>query len=132
MKKPLDNTTLYLRDIPKTLVRDLKARAALRGMTLTDLVIETLSRSAGDDGLAALRPLEADMTWYEAHKPNLLRRYRGEHLAILNKRVIDHDENFDALARRVFATIGVRSIFMPLCVDPEPVFHFHSPQIVSP
>lgn len=132
MKKPLGNTTLYLRDVPKALVRDLKAQAALRGMTLTDLVIETLSRSAGDDGLATLRPLEPDMAWYEAHKPALLRRYRGEHLAILNKRVIDHDKNFDALARRVFATVGVRSIFMPLCVDPEPVFRLHSPRITGP
>jgi hypothetical protein len=132
VKKSLANTTLYLRDIPKALVRALKAQAALRGMTLTDVVVETLSRSVGDDGLATLRPLEPDMKWYEAHKSKLLRRYRGEHLAILNKRVLDHDENFDVLARRVFATIGVRSIFMPLCVDPEPVFHFRSPQIVGP
>lgn len=135
MNRALRNTTLYLRGVPKDLVRSLKAQAVLKGTTLTAYVVEALSRIAGENGreeLEALKPLEPDMTWYEAHKPRLLRRYRGEHLAILNSRVIDHDKDFDALARRVFAKIGVRSIFMPLCVDPEPVIRIHSPRVVRP
>jgi hypothetical protein len=132
MKKPLDNTTLYLRDIPKDLVRSLKAQAALRGITLTAFVIEILSKAAGEETLAALKPIAADMAWYDAHKAALLRRYRGKNLAILNRRVIDHDQNFEALARRVYAKVGVRPIFMPLCEDPEPVAHFYSPQIIQP
>ncbi len=132
MKKPLDNTTLYLRDFPKELVRSLKAQAAFRGMTLTAFVIDILSRAAGEDTGAALRPLESDMTWYEAHKSRLLRRYRGQHLAILDRRIIDHDRNFNTLARRVFAKVGVRSIFMPLCIDGERVVHVRSPHLVRP
>lgn len=130
MKKAIDNTTLYLRQLPKDLVRSLKAQAALRGMTLTDLAIEILSRAAGEDAYAARRPLEADMAWYDAHKPGLVRRYRGQHLAILNRRVIDHDRDFETLARRVFAKVGVRSVFMPLCVEGERVVHLRSPHLV--
>lgn len=132
MKRPLDNTTLYLREIPKDLVRSLKAQAALRGMTLTAFAIDILSEAVGEDTLAALKPIEADMAWYDAHKAGLLARYRGEHLAILNKKVIDHDEIFDALARRVYAKVGVRPLFMPLCEDPEPVVHFASPLVIEP
>lgn len=131
MKKPLDNATLYLRDIPKDLVRNLKAQAALRGTTLTAFVIDILSEAAGEDTLAALKPIEADMAWYDAHKAALLRRYRGKHIAVLNKKVVDQDENFGALAQRVYAQFGVRPIFMPLCEDPEPVMHFYSPQVVE-
>ncbi len=67
MKRSLRNTTLYLRGIPRDIVRRLKAQAALRGMTLNALVTETLSRMAGEDHLEALKPLEPDMSWYEAH-----------------------------------------------------------------
>lgn len=130
MKRPLDNTTLYLRDIPKDLVRNLKAQAALRGMTLTAFVIEILSKAAGEDTLSTLKPIGADMAWYDAHKAALLRRYRGEHVAILNQKVIDHDENFGTLAQRVYAKVGMRPVFMHLCEDPEPVMHFYSPQII--
>jgi plasmid stability protein len=125
----LDNTTLYLRDLPKDVVRNLKARAALRGMTLSALAGDILTRAAGDDASAALQPLEADMAWYGRQKPHLLRRYRGRHLAIMNRRVIDHDRDFDALARRVFLKIGVRPIFMPKCVDGERVIHLRSPRL---
>ena len=130
MKKPLDKTTLYLRDLPRELVRSLNAQAALRGMTLTAFVIDILSRAAGQETPSAMRRLESDMTWYEARKPRLLRRYRGQHLAILDRRIIDHDRDFNALAQRVFARVGVRSVFMPLCVDGERVVCLRSPHLV--
>ncbi len=131
MKKPLRNTTLYLRGIPKEIVRRLKAQAALRGMTLTALITETLARVAGEDHPKELKPLEPDMAWYAVHKPDLLRRYRGEHLAIINRRVFDHDPDFSALAYRVFAKVGVRSIFMPWCVEGEPIVHLPSPHVIK-
>ncbi len=131
MKRSLRNTTLYLRGIPRDIVRRLKAQAALRGMTLTALVTETLSRMAGEDHLEVLKPLEPDMSWYEAHKRELLQQYRGEHLAIVNRRVLDHDPDFSALATRVFGKIGVRDVFMPLCVEHERTVRLRSPRIVG-
>ncbi len=132
MKRSLRNTTLYLRGIPADLVRELKAKAALRGVTLTALVTDALRRARRSESDGALKPLEADMAWYKAHKPALLRRYRGEHLAIVNGRVLDHDPDFSALADRVFARIGVRPVFMPECVDGDRIAHLRSPHVVKP
>lgn len=131
MKRSLRNTTLYLRGIPGELVRELKARAALRGTTLTALVTNVLRRALGEEPGGDLKPLEADMAWYEAHKRRLLRRYSGEHLAILDGRVLDHDFDFSALAGRVFTKVGVRPIFMPQCVAGDQVVHLRSPHVVK-
>jgi hypothetical protein len=123
-------TTLYLRRVPKDLVRKLKARAALKGTTLTTLVTHALERAAASESLADADPLEKDMRWYEAHKRTLLDRYSGQYLAIINGRVVDHDREFGALADRVFARVGIRPIFMPRCAADEGVVHLRSPRIV--
>ena len=132
MKRPLRNTTLYLRGIPTDLVRELKARAARQGLTLTALAIYALTRAVGADPTDDLKPLEADMAWYDAHKSQLLRRYPDEYLAVLDRRVLDHDLDFSALAARVFAKVGVRPVFMPQCVASERTVHLRSPRVVGP
>ncbi len=124
------STTLYLRGVPRDLVRKLKARAALRGTTLTALVTHALERAAASESPADADLLEKDMHWYEAHKRTLLERYSGQYLAILDGRVVDHDHEFGALADRVFARIGIRSIFMPRCAADEEVVHLRSPRVV--
>jgi len=60
----------------------------------------------------------------------LLDRYRGEHVAIIDEAVIDHDREFAALASRVFARFGNRSIYMPRVQDDEPVVRVRSPRRV--
>ncbi|HTD47994.1 MAG TPA: hypothetical protein VK881_12075 [bacterium] len=130
MAQPLRNTTLYLRGIPTDLVRELKARAARQGLTLTALATTALARALGAPPQDDLGPLEADMAWYEAHKRSLLRRYAGEYLAVADRRVLDHDADFSALAARVFAKVGVRPVFMPQCVGPNQIVHLRSPRRV--
>ncbi len=128
-KYPLSNTTLYLRGIPKNLVRELKARAARQGLTLTALVIAALSRAARTARQDDLKPLEADMVWYKTHRRQLQRRYPKEYLAILDRRVLDHDPEFSALAARVFAKVGIRPVFMPQAVDQDETLHLRSPRL---
>lgn len=131
MGHPLSNTTLYLRGIPKNLVRELKARAARQGMTLTALAIAALTRAVGTAPQDDLKPLEADMAWYKTHRRQLHRRYSGEYLAIVERRVLDHDPDFSALAARVFAEVGIRPVFMPQCVDDtDHIKHLRSPRLV--
>ena len=103
---------LFLRGMPIELVREAKAVAARRGQTLTAVVAEALSRSLGvqDGGAGDLAP---DMDWYAVEHPRLAGRYGGQYVAILDRAVVDHDRDFDALARRVFARYGPRNIFMP-------------------
>ncbi len=58
-------------------------------------------------------PLAADMAWYRMHRSALTERYAGEYIAIVEGTVVDHDADFDALARRVFAERKVPALYMP-------------------
>jgi len=125
---------VYLRGIPEHVVREAKAAAARRGVTLAAFVSEALAQSLGidapggeDDG-----DLRAEMAWYQAEKRKLVPRYRGQYLAIVNRKVVDHDKVFGALARRVFKRWGVRPIFMPKCVDGDRVVNIPSPRVIRP
>lgn len=51
-------------------------------------------------------------------------------LKMADRKVIDHDREFDTLARRVFKRLGVRPVFMPKCVDGERVASLLSPRVV--
>lgn len=126
--------TLYLRGIPRQLTREAKAEAARRGMSLTAFAREALATALGRgtaraedrDGLAAIRP---DLDWFEANRKRLLRRYHDEYVAILNRKVVDHDREFEPLAQRVFAKYGVRSIAMPRVTSHQRIVHLRSPRI---
>jgi Family of unknown function (DUF5678) len=108
-------TTLYLRGVPKAVVREAKAAAAREGRSLTRWVSDRLARATGV--VANLEQeadsLRTDLAWYEAHKSRLARKYEGEYVAIVDGTVVDHDLDFETLAQRVFQKFGVRSICMP-------------------
>jgi hypothetical protein len=75
-----------------------------------------------------LSEIALDMEWYERNKPELLERYEGQHLAIVDQRVADHDLDLEALAGRVIDRFGSRSVFMPLCQVEERVIDVRSPR----
>ncbi len=126
--------TLYLRGIPRQLTREAKAEAARRGMSLTAFTKEALAtalrqktaRTDDSDGSEAIRP---DLQWFERNRNRLLRRYPNEYVAILNRKVVDHDREFAGLAQRVFAKYGVRSIAMPRVTPQDQVVHLRSPRL---
>lgn len=125
-------TTLYLRNLPVPLVREAKAVAARRGITLAALVEEGLTTLLQHEPLFRSgwlpEQLRAEYEWYDAHQTELLTQYPGEYLAIVNREVMDHDHLFDALARRVFERLGSRPIFMPKCVPGERTIALRSPR----
>lgn len=61
--------------------------------------------------------LRESMEWYRANHGRLLKRHRGEYIAILERKVVDHDAQFESLAARVFARWGVKPAFMPRVTD---------------
>lgn len=131
---PNSTATMYLRNMPSRLVREAKAVAASRGTTLAAIVKEALEGFlTSNTGLRAVEtsPIAKDLAWYEGNKRKLLRRYGGEYVAIINKRVVDHDEEFGPLAQRVFKRYGVRSIAMPRVVPGEEVADIPSPRVVE-
>ena len=137
MAQTQDTGTLYLRGIPRKLVREAKAEAARRGMSLTAFAREALARALGigtlgadasrsqePEGIEAIRP---DLDWFEANRKRLLRRFRDEYVAIVHRKVVDHDPDFGALAQRVFAKHGMRSIAMPKVTAEEQVVEIPTP-----
>ncbi len=131
---PRESTTLYLRGMPTSLVREAKAEAARRGTTLTTLIADALARGLqlrGKSGDPLDNDVELAMKWYARNRPRLVRRYNGQFVAILGRRVLDHDRDFGALAERVFKRVGVRSVFMPRVQSREERVHVRSPRRVS-
>ena len=112
-KKPI-----YLRGIPSDVVREAKAVAARRGVTLAGFVADALLRAlrepaSSGHAAAADDPLAKDMRWYERNRARLNDEFAGEYVAIVDAEVIDHDADFEALAERVFVREGQRDVFMP-------------------
>ena len=125
-------TTLYLRGMSGELVREAKAKAARRGVTLATVVSEALTRALEDDDVPTGevdRELRASERWYARQRPSLLKRYRGQYVAIRDGAVIDHDSEFAALAARVFARLGVRPVFMPRVLEREEPVRIRSPRV---
>lgn len=126
------SATLYLRGLPQALVREAKAVAARRGITLAALVVEALRQTLPAE---APRPepddLAKSMRWFQANKRRLLGRYRGQYVAIHGGKVIDHDRDFHALAERVFRRLGTRPVLMPKVTEKERVVQLPSPSIVA-
>lgn len=123
--------TLFLRSMPSDLVREAKAAAARRGKTLTAIVAEALARSlqVEDGGTDLPDSIERDIAWYRSQRARLLRRYRGEYIAIIDQRVVDHGHDFSAVAPRVFRRFGNRSVYMPLVQAAEASVRVRSPRI---
>lgn len=125
-KKPV-----YLRGIPTDVIREAKAAAARRGVTLAGFVADTLSRAVRE---SAHEPepsddLGEDMEWYARNRARLARTYDGQYVAVVGKRVIDSDRDFERLAARVFEAHGHRSVFMPLVAATDRVLRLRSPRV---
>jgi hypothetical protein len=126
--------SLFLRKVPTGLIREAKAAAAHRGVTLTTLITEALSRSLSVHSTtqAPASDLQQDMAWYRENRAKLLRRYKGEYIAIIDGVVVDHGRDFNEVGTRVFARFGNRNIFMPLVQAEDEVVRVRSPRVVKP
>src|SRR3989454_11190097 len=132
-------TTLYLRSLPEALVREAKATAARRGITLAALVSEALQRAVGSEvgrgqltkGKGTVQGLTESMRWFEENRERLLRRHRDQYVAVDRNQVIDHDRDFDVLARRIFAKLGTRPVFIPKVTAAERVVRIPSPRVAE-
>lgn len=76
--------------------------------------------------------LHRDIRWYRKHRPRLLRRYRGEYVAIVDGAVVDHGRDFDTMTIRVFARFGNRNVYMPRIQAGEPTARIRSPRTSKP
>src|ERR1051325_117214 len=106
-------TTLYLRGVPRAVVREAKAAAALEGVSLAAGVTARLTVAPTTARKDPGGSFAADLAFYEEHRSDLDRKHPGEYLAIIDRVVVDHDASFEALATRVFRKHGARPVCMP-------------------
>ncbi|MBX3226111.1 MAG: hypothetical protein KIT84_28945 [Labilithrix sp.] len=126
-----DSTTLYLRGMSRALVREAKAEAARQGKTLAAIVSESLAQTLarGPRRNADRSASKKDWAWYERNHADLLERYRGEYVAVVDQAVVDHDADFTRLATRVFARLEGRAVLMPrVSLTPKRVIRLRSPR----
>ena len=109
-------TTLYLRGVPRAVVREAKASAAREGVTLAQWVTARMAAGAPASvpERASSGDLTGDLAFYEQQRAELERKHAGEYVAIIDHAVVDHDPSFEALAARVFRKHGVGPVCMPL------------------
>ncbi len=132
MRGSPEKTTLFLRGMPVPIVREAKAAAARRGSTLAKYVADTLERSlaladdAPPDG--EISEFERSVAWYGENRDRLLGKYGGEYVAIGGSKVLDHDEDFEALASRVFRRLGTGAVYMPRVEGRDRPLRLRSPR----
>ncbi|MEO1386703.1 MAG: DUF5678 domain-containing protein [Cyanobacteria bacterium J06634_6] len=70
-----------------------------------------------------LEYIERQGQLYEEAKPALLKKYLGEYVAFEDGKVLDHDTDRQALARRVYEKYGYRDLIMQKVAVEEPVYY---------
>lgn len=60
----------------------------------------------------AVQQIRVERDAYEQHKEEILGRYEGQYVAVLNGTVIDSDGDYGRLAERVFARLGRRVVLL--------------------
>lgn len=125
--------TLYLRGLREEVVRESKARAARRGITLTAYVTELLEREVSDqpaeDRVSA--GVTSDLAWYRENRERLSGRHADQYVAVVDHQVVDHDREFAALAHRVFERLGDRTVVIPNCILAERLVSLPSPRVTD-
>ena len=128
MHSESEKTVLYLRGVPRSLVREAKAAAARQGRTLASLTCRALASALESGASDAPDALGSEMAWFEKSRELLLARYPGQYLAIVGHAVLDHDPEFSALAERVFKK-GARAVFMPRLTPKATAIRIRSPRV---
>ncbi|RME43215.1 MAG: type II toxin-antitoxin system Phd/YefM family antitoxin [Chloroflexi bacterium] len=75
------------------------------------------------------RLLHKEIAAFERMKPDLLNTHKGKQVAILNGQVVDSDEDKRALAKRVYAKYGYRTILMTEVRESPRVYRIDSPEV---
>lgn len=81
------------------------------------------SQTKADD-LADFRQAQE---YFAQNKEEIVADYDNKYVAILDNKIVDSDEDFSSLAKRVYAKFGYRAIYMPKVTREEEVIHIPSP-----
>ncbi|MEW6717479.1 MAG: DUF5678 domain-containing protein [Chloroflexota bacterium] len=100
--------------------------AETRGVSIEEYLKSTIRR---EHTLAARQKIEQEQEWWFTLSLKERAKYEGKFVAVHNKKLIDHDEDEIALARRVREKYGnIPILIMPAEGPPE--LRIYSPRLV--
>lgn len=122
--------------IPESLVRRARELARIRRRPLDTVIAEVLDEAlppgetfepVDDEDAAVVREMEA----YAVLHPSLRESFPGQHVAILEGRLVDHDHDQEALYRRVLTRYPDRFVWLAR-VEEETLatLNFRSPRLI--
>ena len=76
------------------------------------------------------RAFDEAYSWYKAHRQELLPKYEGLRVAILDGQVVDSDPSLEALVSRIYAQYGCRDFFTAKVEAVERIHRILSPRLV--
>ena len=124
--------------IPESLARRARELARVRRRPLDAVIAEVLDKALPpssptletDDreDAAAVREMEA----YSTLHPTLRKTHLGQHVAILDGQLVDHDSSPEALYQRIVARYPDRFVWQTKVEDePLATLRFRSPRLIS-
>lgn len=122
----MDNVQVSLSQ--RTLDR-LQRVAARTGNDISTLLNEIVEQYAADE---RLRQIDREQEAYQAQHTRLLDLYAGQYIAMRQGQVIDHDEDSEALWKRVRSRWGDEPILItPVLEKPLQAIILRSPHLVE-
>jgi cell division protein FtsZ len=79
--------------------------------------------------LTEIMEFQEAKAFFEANRRKLLDKYEGKCVAILNREVIDADDDFSLLAERVYSRYGYKDIYMPKVEKKRTILHIPTPRV---
>ncbi|CUS04531.2 protein of unknown function [Candidatus Promineifilum breve] len=123
--------------IPEALARRARELARERRRSLDTVIAEVLDEAlppgetpepADGEDEVVLREMQA----YTALYPALRASYPGQHVAVVDGQLVDHDGDPEALYRRVIARYPDRFVWLTKVEDePLATLNFRSPRLIS-
>lgn len=110
------------------LVTSLEATVRQQGGSVEDVLAELVQQYLRQ---ARREKIRLETEWYQTAHAELKKRYEGQHIAIHEQQVIDHDQDVTALAGRIRQQYGRTPILITQVHDqPVPEFAIRRPQLV--
>ncbi|MBI2906307.1 MAG: hypothetical protein HYX92_01485 [Chloroflexi bacterium] len=76
-----------------------------------------------------LQEFEEALEYFREHRDEIISRYEGNYVAILNGEIVDSDQERVRLAERVYKRFGYRHLYMPYAgTDGPPQKRINSPK----
>ena len=117
--------------IPEDVYRQVENVATTTDRNIADVLLESISHTFAPFPVNPQRTaMKQEIAAYIAMHPELVKNYLGQHVAVYQGRLIDHDTDPVALHQRITAKFPHQTILSRLVQEEaEPILHMRSPRL---